>query len=121
MTASLKAHQKEGVAWIVQQLEHGGGVVLADDVGMGKTRQGARVLHAFMQRATDRKQPFKALVLAPASLLRDERVEWLRELQRLPGRAPLVWTFLGARVQPFTSEVTRAGRRVQLLEVWSGP
>ena len=74
MTASLKAHQKEGVAWIVQQLEHGGGVVLADDVGMGKTRQGARAAAEPplarnrpppSQRVASSRYPFSSSGLAP--------------------------------------------------------
>ena len=69
--ATLRPYQKEGYEWMMRLAEWGVGACLADDMGLGKTVQGLAVL-------TARRERGPALVLAPASVIRNWRAECLR-------------------------------------------
>jgi hypothetical protein len=80
----LKAHQVEGVRWLLQAEASGlPGVLFADDMGMGKTLQVLSFLDLRWHRAGARRA---CLVVAPAGLLR----VWTAEAQR----------FFGTRFEP---------------------
>ena len=61
---ALKPYQVEGVRWLYKAI-HGGGGLLADDPGLGKTLQVIAVVEA----AVRAKQVCRVLVAAPANLL----------------------------------------------------
>jgi len=69
--ADLRPYQQEGYEWMMRLAEWGVGACLADDMGLGKTVQGLAVL-------TSRREIGPALVLAPASVIRNWRAECKR-------------------------------------------
>ena len=60
----LKPHQVDGVRWLFKAV-HGGGELLADDPGLGKTLQVITVLEALVRSEHVRR----VLVVTPANLL----------------------------------------------------
>ena len=59
----LMGFQREGVARMLRILDQHGGVIVADEVGLGKTFMAAEV----MRRATDQERQ-RVLIIAPAAL-----------------------------------------------------
>ncbi len=66
--ATLRDYQTEGYDWMMRLAAWGVGACLADDMGLGKTVQALAVL-------TARAEEGPALVLAPASVIRNWRAE----------------------------------------------
>ena len=69
--ATLRDYQTEGYNWMMRLAAWGVGACLADDMGLGKTVQALAVL-------TARAEEGPALVLAPASVIRNWRAECTR-------------------------------------------
>ncbi|MFT3790554.1 MAG: DEAD/DEAH box helicase [Rudaea sp.] len=91
--ATLRAYQRDGLAWLGFLADAGLGGVLADDMGLGKTVQVLAHLLAEKQRGRLEKP---ALILAPTSLVanwRDEAARFAPALSALvlhgPARAGL--------------------------------
>ena len=79
--ATLRDYQQEGFRWLTQLAHWGVGACLADDMGLGKTIQGLAVL-------LDRAQEGPAMVVAPASVVRN----WIKEAQKFaPTLRPLLF------------------------------
>ncbi|WP_116107634.1 DEAD/DEAH box helicase [Lewinella sp. IMCC34191] len=78
--AELRPYQREGYDWLCRLAEWGVGACLADDMGLGKTIQALAIL-------TQRAKLGPALVLAPASVVRN----WRSECERFaPALRPLL-------------------------------
>lgn len=78
--ADLRPYQREGYDWLSRLAAWGVGACLADDMGLGKTVQALAVL-------TMRAELGPALVLAPASVVRN----WRAECERFaPALTPIV-------------------------------
>ena len=93
ITARLKPHQDQGVAWLQKAWEAGApGVLLADDMGLGKTLQSLAFL-AWLRQGMQNKIVPRApmLIVAPTGLLEN----WLKE-HRLHLAAPGLGTCLQA-------------------------
>ncbi|MBR4900851.1 MAG: DEAD/DEAH box helicase [Victivallales bacterium] len=74
----LRHYQKEGAEFLLDRAACGAGAILADDMGLGKTLQVLAVLEACRDDAKRRGQPFKSLVVCPASVV----AVWLSQAQR---------------------------------------
>lgn len=73
LKASLRPYQLRGFQWLVNNVQHGFGCILADDMGLGKTMQAiAMLLHLKQEGAL--KQP--ALIVVPRGLM----ATWVREI-----------------------------------------
>jgi superfamily II DNA or RNA helicase len=84
LQATLRAYQRDGLAWLQFLREYELGGVLADDMGLGKTVQ--TLAHILAEKAAGRLDR-PALVVAPTSLV----VNWRREAERFaPGLRVLV-------------------------------
>ena len=88
LKAQLRPYQEAGFHWLAFLHDIGSGGVLADDMGLGKTIQTiALLLHV---KAADEKEgrPFKALIVAPTSVV----TNWLREMDRFaPSLTHALW------------------------------
>jgi superfamily II DNA or RNA helicase len=81
---TLRAYQRQGLAWLQRLREAGAGGLLADDMGLGKTVQ--VLAHLALEHAAGRGgEP--ALVVAPASVA----ANWVREARRF---APMLRALL---------------------------
>lgn len=80
---TLKAHQKEGIAWI-QALIEGNfrGALLADDMGLGKTIQVLSIIDWYYH-SIDASKP--TLITAPVSLLEN----WSCEYEKFFNKSPI--------------------------------
>ncbi|MSR15184.1 MAG: DEAD/DEAH box helicase [Gammaproteobacteria bacterium] len=78
LQATLRPYQITGVKWLWLLQSLGLGACLADDMGLGKTIQVIALLLRLKQEATPSANKLPALLLAPASLL----ANWKLELQR---------------------------------------
>jgi superfamily II DNA or RNA helicase len=90
LKASLRPYQEQGFHWLWFLHEIGAGGVLADDMGLGKTVQTLALLLAV--KAADEKgnrdRPFKALIVAPTSVV----TNWLREMDKFaPSLKHALW------------------------------
>ncbi|WP_394850854.1 SNF2 family helicase [Pendulispora brunnea] len=88
LKASLRPYQEQGFHWLWFLHEIGSGGVLADDMGLGKTIQTLALLLAV--KAADEKAgvPFKALIVAPTSVV----TNWLREMDKFaPSLKHALW------------------------------
>ena len=90
LKAQLRPYQEAGFQWLWFLHEIGSGGVLADDMGLGKTVQTIALLLAV--KAADAKLedkgPFKALIVAPTSVV----TNWMRELDKFaPSLKHVVW------------------------------
>ena len=90
LKASLRPYQEQGFHWLCFLNEIGAGGVLADDMGLGKTVQAIALLLAV--KASDEKsdstRPFKALIVAPTSVV----TNWLREMDKFaPSLKHALW------------------------------
>jgi SNF2 family DNA or RNA helicase len=90
MRVGLKAHQQEGVLWLVSCYVAGWpGVLLADDMGLGKTLQSLTFL-ALLRREGVIRNGRPALIVAPTSLLRNWQDEHKKHMLGEGLGAPLV-------------------------------
>ncbi len=91
LKASLRPYQEQGFHWLWFLHEIGSGGVLADDMGLGKTVQTLTLLLAVKAedaKNEDRKKPFKALIIAPTSVV----TNWMREIEKFaPSLKHVVW------------------------------
>jgi superfamily II DNA or RNA helicase len=80
LKASLRPYQEQGFHWLWFLHEIGSGGVLADDMGLGKTVQALALLLAVKaaDEKAESKRPFKALIVAPTSVV----TNWLREMDK---------------------------------------
>ena len=75
----FRPYQKEGVSWLVGQMQQVGGALLADDMGLGKTLQTLSVIHT-LQQLTPQKDRKPSLIVCPTSLVGNWALEinkWL--------------------------------------------
>ncbi|ALA59736.1 SNF2-related protein [Nitrospira moscoviensis] len=100
--ASLKDHQKIGVAWLQHLLskapQYCRGAVLADDMGLGKTLQLLTIIAAALENSP---QSGPVLIVAPVSLLENWREESEKFFQ--PGTFPLL-TLYGDSIGRFRAK-----------------
>jgi superfamily II DNA or RNA helicase len=99
LKAQLRPYQEQGFQWLWFLHEIGSGGVLADDMGLGKTVQTLALLLAVKNedskdtanppRGRDgKRKPFKALIVAPTSVV----TNWLREMDRFaPSLRHALW------------------------------
>ncbi len=90
LKASLRPYQEQGFHWLSFLNEIGAGGVLADDMGLGKTVQAIALLLAVKaaDEKADSKRPFKALIVAPTSVV----TNWLREMDKFaPTLSHALW------------------------------
>ncbi len=79
LVATLRPYQRQGLAWIWNNLANGFGCLLADDMGLGKTLQAIGILVKWKDEG---RLTSPGLVVVPASLI----TNWQRELARFsPG------------------------------------
>lgn len=92
LKATLRPYQKEGVQWLLDHHYNGLGACLADDMGLGKTLQTIALLVDIHDRlpmqenttptdlfdCVQQKEPLKALVILPSSLV----FNWYDETKR---------------------------------------
>lgn len=97
LRATLRHYQERGYRWLLDNLEHGFGCLLADDMGLGKTVQTIALTLALKDSG---RLVQGALVIAPASLL----TNWERELGRFAPSLS-VYTHYGAKRRLQTADV----------------
>ena len=82
LTSTLKAHQVEGLSWLVRSAEtlHPG-ALLADDMGLGKTLQAIAFMAWLQEEAAAGRRPKEPfLIVAPTGLLGTWRTEIKKHL-----------------------------------------
>ncbi len=90
LKAQLRPYQESGYQWLWFLHEIGSGGVLADDMGRGKTIQTLALLLAVKaaDEKSDEKKRFKALIVAPTSVV----TNWMREMDKFaPSLKHVVW------------------------------
>jgi superfamily II DNA or RNA helicase len=91
LKAQLRPYQEQGFHWLWFLHEIGSGGVLADDMGLGKTVQTLALLLAVKaadEKIEGRRKPFKALIVAPTSVV----TNWLREMDKFaPSLRHALW------------------------------
>lgn len=93
LKAALRPYQEQGYQWLSFLHEIGSGGILADDMGLGKTVQTIALLLAVKSivekdAKADGKKKFKALIVAPTSVV----TNWERELDKFaPSLGHIVW------------------------------
>ncbi|HSO36047.1 MAG TPA: DEAD/DEAH box helicase [Labilithrix sp.] len=93
LKAQLRPYQEQGFQWLWFLHEIGSGGILADDMGLGKTVQTIALLLAVKSLVekdakADGKKKFKALIVAPTSVV----TNWERELDKFsPSLSHMVW------------------------------
>jgi len=93
----LRPHQEEGVRFMYGHLKAGGGCILADSMGLGKTLQALCLIWLTLSRPAGQPMCRKAAVVCPSSLCENWEAEarkWLGCLRLVPtlvqgGRSPL--------------------------------
>lgn len=83
LTSTLKAHQVEGLNWLVRSIETGHpGALLADDMGLGKTLQAITFMAWLQEEAEAGRRPQEPfLIVAPTGLLGTWRSEISKHLK----------------------------------------
>jgi len=87
LTNHLRPHQEEGVRFMFKHLLDGGGCILADSMGLGKSLQALCVVWVALSRPAGRPLSKKAAVVCPASLCGNWEAEmrkWLGCLRVRP-------------------------------------
>mmetsp|Transcript_110435 Transcript_110435/g.263251 ORF Transcript_110435/g.263251 Transcript_110435/m.263251 type:complete len:1337 (+) Transcript_110435:32-4042(+) len=137
---ALRPHQEEGYRWLMARASAGMGAVLADAMGLGKTRQaiayilgvreGLQSREALEGKAVDPGSVpqlagparfERALVLAPSMLIRGEDSVWQRELREVSAQwqEPLrVWQWHGERACDLRYEVNTAAWKGPIVELY---
>jgi superfamily II DNA or RNA helicase len=93
LKAQLRPYQEQGYQWLSFLHEIGSGGILADDMGLGKTVQTIALLLSVKSAVekdakADGKKKFKALIIAPTSVV----TNWERELDKFaPSLSHIVW------------------------------
>ena len=91
LKAQLRPYQEQGFQWLWFLNEIGSGGILADDMGLGKTVQTLALLLAVKSedaKAEGKRKPFKALIVAPTSVV----TNWLREMDKFaPSLRHALW------------------------------
>jgi superfamily II DNA or RNA helicase len=93
LKAQLRPYQEQGFQWLWFLHDIGSGGILADDMGLGKTVQAITLLLAVKSAVekdakADGKKKFKALIVAPTSVV----TNWERELDKFsPSLTHIVW------------------------------
>ena len=93
LKAQLRPYQEQGFQWLSFLHEIGSGGILADDMGLGKTVQTIALLLSVKAAVekdakADGKKKFKALIVAPTSVV----TNWERELDKFsPSLRHMVW------------------------------
>jgi superfamily II DNA or RNA helicase len=91
LKAQLRPYQEQGFQWLWFLHEIGSGGILADDMGLGKTVQTLALLLAVKNedaKVEGKRKPFKALIIAPTSVV----INWLREMDRFaPSLRHALW------------------------------
>jgi superfamily II DNA or RNA helicase len=91
LRAQLRPYQEQGFHWLWFLHEIGSGGVLADDMGLGKTVQTLALLLAVKAedaKIEGKRKPFKALIVAPTSVV----TNWLREMDKFaPSLRHALW------------------------------
>merc|ERR1740129_1029843 len=134
---ALRPHQEDGYRWLMARAASRMGGVLADAMGLGKTRQaisfilgvraGLMPLQDGETRATapdlnEHGAPLRwerALILAPAILVRGDDSVWQKELREAGAlwHEPIrVWQWHGERAGDLRAEVSTTGWKGPILE-----
>ena len=88
LKAQLRPYQEQGFQWLWFLHEIGSGGVLADDMGLGKTVQTLALLLAVKNADEKEGKKFKALIVAPTSVV----TNWLREIEKFaPSLSHALW------------------------------
>ena len=92
LKAQLRPYQEQGFHWLWFLHDIASGGVLADDMGLGKTVQTLALLLAVKNEdakdGTGKRKPFKALIVAPTSVV----TNWLREMDKFaPSLRHALW------------------------------
>jgi superfamily II DNA or RNA helicase len=93
LKAQLRPYQEQGFQWLWFLHDIASGGILADDMGLGKTVQAIALLLAVKAAVekdakADGKKKFKALIVAPTSVV----TNWERELDKFaPSLKHIVW------------------------------
>ncbi len=88
LKANLRPYQEQGFSWLMFLHEIGSGGILADDMGLGKTVQTLALLAAVKAADEKEKKHFKALIVAPTSVV----TNWIREIEKFtPGMKHALW------------------------------
>ncbi len=103
LKAQLRPYQEQGFQWLWFLQEIGSGGILADDMGLGKTVQTIALMLAVKSAVEkpasgegkgDGKKKFKALIVAPTSVV----TNWERELDKFaPSLRHMMWHGGGRR------------------------
>lgn len=129
----LRGHQKDGYNWLMSRAAGQMGALLADSMGLGKTRQaiayilGIRAGLQASEKGEDSSAPKlkgswgRALVLAPAMLVRGEDSVWQRELREASAQWQeqlKVWSWHGERAIDLRYEVNTAHWKGPIVELY---
>lgn len=143
----LRPHQEEGYRWLMARSASRFGSVLADAMGLGKTRQAIAwvmgIRAALEHEGPEDKNPgfpqvccgvkgcnqkscgpvkwTRALILAPAMLVRGEDAVWVKELQvagKLFGQPLKVWQWHGDKAIELQSVVYRSNWKGPMIELF---
>ncbi|MCW5816486.1 MAG: SNF2 helicase associated domain-containing protein, partial [Labilithrix sp.] len=97
LKAQLRPYQEQGFQWLHFLHDIASGGILADDMGLGKTVQTIALLLAIKslvekeakaEGKDDGKKAFKALIVAPTSVV----TNWMRELDKFaPSLSHIIW------------------------------
>ena len=76
LTGELRPYQKIGYSWLIQNIQHKFGSILADDMGLGKTMQVLSAILYFKEKTQFDNQP--SLIIVPPTLISN----WENEIKK---------------------------------------